>query len=670
MSGALDAAFRIEGPLGQEHLTLEATGTDLSPGGPVEIGRMLRGTTRVTLEGTRNGQAFDIARAVVAGQRVNMTADGRLAIGASDLRATISLSDLGAARRGFGGTIGAEVTLRENGAERAVELQARATGLQAPNPALARLLAGTTLISGRAVQTPGTLLVQEARLANAGLSLAIDGQQRDGRPEMRVAAELRNIALVIPGIEGGARMTGTARDGGNAFALDLALTGPAGLNARIAGSLSKTLQADLRATGGLDIALVNPRIEPRSVQGPGQFDLGLNGPLLLSSVSGTAQVTGAQLVIPERNLRAQNMTAQAQIAGGQATISVVAPLTTGGTASVRGQVDLMPPLQADLTLTLDRARVIERQLFETLVSGQIDVRGALTQGPFLSGSVSLDQTEVRIPRVGLAQPGYIPPDIVHLDESVAARETRARAGIFRGESHGRIRRPARLDLQVDAPNRIFLRGRGLDAELGGTLRLTGTTADLVPIGQFGLIRGRLDVLGTRFTINEGFANLQGDLVPFVRLVASTERAGVTARIVLEGRADSPDIRFESIPELPEEEVVALLLFGRGLQNLSVFQAAQLASSLATLSGRSEGIMEKLRRNLGVDDLDVRTDEDGETSVRVGRYLTENVYTDIEVKPQGDSEVSINIDLTPSLTARGRVDNDGRTGIGLFFERDY
>ncbi len=81
-------------------------------------------------------------------------------------------------------------------------------------------------------------------------------------------------------------------------------------------------------------------------------------------------------------------------------------------------------------------------------------------------------------------------------------------------------------------------------------------------------------------------------------------------------------------------------------------------------------MERLRRNTGLDDLDVRTDEDGETSVRLGSYLTENIYTDVEVSPQGSAEVSINIDLSPSVTARGRIDNEGRAGVGLFFERDY
>jgi translocation and assembly module TamB len=392
--------------------------------------------------------------------------------------------------------------------------------------------------------------------------------------------------------------------------------------------------------------------------------------LNLSSVNGSAQVNNAQLVIPERNLRAANLTGGVQVVAGRAQVNLAGDIATGGTARLQGRIDLMPPLDADLRLTLARVRLVEPQLLETRLTGELQITGGLVTGPSVSGRIDLDDTELRIPRVGLRTRGYIPPDIQHINEAESARLTRERAGILRGESHGRVRRPTPLDLTITAPNRIFVRGRGLDAELGGSLRLTGTSANLIPIGQFGLIRGRLDVLGNRFTLNEGFANLQGDLVPFVRLVASTERNGIIARIVLEGRADAPEIRFESVPELPEEEVVALLLFGRGLQNLSVFQAAQIASSLATLSGRSEGIMEKLRRNLGVDDLDVRTNEDGETSLRVGRYLTENVYTDIEVKPQGDSEVSINIDLSPSLTARGRVDNAGRSSVGLFFERDY
>jgi translocation and assembly module TamB len=31
-----------------------------------------------------------------------------------------------------------------------------------------------------------------------------------------------------------------------------------------------------------------------------------------------------------------------------------------------------------------------------------------------------------------------------------------------------------LDLQINAPGRIFLRGRGIDAEFGGAIRIAGT----------------------------------------------------------------------------------------------------------------------------------------------------------------------------------------------------
>jgi translocation and assembly module TamB len=670
LGGAVQTRLALDGPLGSEALVLDATARDLTVGGPPEVTRLLRGTTEISVQGTRNDLAFTLSKASVQNAALVLSAEGLLDAGASDLRADVTLRNLSLLRTDLAGAVTMSVSAREQGDLRYIALDARTRGLRAGPPAMAQLFAGETTLTARVQQGPAGVLVETARLSNAVLNAEITGKIADGRPDMRLQASLRDLAALVPGIVGAVTVTGTARDTGPAFALDLSLAGPAGFGAQATGSISKELQGDLRITGSTDLALISPRIEPRSVQGPAQFDLTLRGPLALSSVNGSAQVNNVQVIVPERNLRVVGMSGTAQIVAGQANVAVSGDIAAGGSVSLRGTVGLMPPLPADLRVSLTNVLIVEPQLMETQITGDLQISGGLVQGPAISGQLALTDTEIRIPRVGLRTRGYIPPDIVHSNDTESARLTRERAGIFRGESHGRIRRPTPLDLTIEAPNRIFVRGRGLDAELGGTLRLTGTSANLIPIGQFGLIRGRLDVLGNRFTLNEGFANLQGDLVPFVRLVASTERNGIIARIVLEGRADAPEIRFESVPELPEEEVVALLLFGRGLQTLSVFQAAQLASSLATLSGRSEGIMEKLRRNLGVDDLDVRTDEDGATSLRVGRYLTENIYTDIEVSPQGKSDVSINIDLSPSLTARGRVDNAGRSSVGLFFERDY
>ena len=43
-----------------------------------------------------------------------------------------------------------------------------------------------------------------------------------------------------------------------------------------------------------------------------------------------------------------------------------------------------------------------------------------------------------------------------------------------------------LDLTVNAPQQIFVRGRGLDAELGGSIRLTGPLSSPRAVGQFTL----------------------------------------------------------------------------------------------------------------------------------------------------------------------------------------
>ena len=213
--------------------------------------------------------------------------------------------------------------------------------------------------------------------------------------------------------------------------------------------------------------------------------------------------------------------------------------------------------------------------------------------------------------------------------------------------------------------------RGIDAELGGQIRLTGTARNIIPIGQLELIRGRVDLLGRRFTMTEGLIELQGSLVPVIRLVAETQRDNITTRIIIDGEIRDPDITFESNPQLPEEEVLSQLLFGRGLDSISALQAAQLANAIAVLAGRgSEGIVSNLRDSVGLDDLDLTTDEEGDISVRAGKYLSDNLYTDVQVEADGTSKINLNLDVSQELTARGSVGSDGDSTVGLFYERDY
>ena len=63
-------------------------------------------------------------------------------------------------------------------------------------------------------------------------------------------------------------------------------------------------------------------------------------------------------------------------------------------------------------------------------------------------------------------------------------------------------------------------------------------------------------------------------------------------------------------------------------------------------------------------------EEGDISVRAGKYLSDNLYTDVQVEADGTSKINLNLDVSTALTARGSVGSDGDSTVGLFYERDY
>ncbi|WP_375692135.1 translocation/assembly module TamB domain-containing protein [Pseudooceanicola sp. LIPI14-2-Ac024] len=218
---------------------------------------------------------------------------------------------------------------------------------------------------------------------------------------------------------------------------------------------------------------------------------------------------------------------------------------------------------------------------------------------------------------------------------------------------------------------MFVRGRGLDAELRGEINIGGVAGDPRPVGQFDLVRGRLDVLRKRFDLTEGYIAFAGSFDPVIRLVAETTSDEYLIDITIAGSLTAPEVSFASNPALPEDEVLAQLFFGRDISELSTVQAASLAYSIAVLTGNAEGgVVGSIRDTFGLDDLDITQTEDGGTAIRAGAYISENVYADVEVTSTGQSTVSINLDLTDNVRASGKVNNDGDTSIGLYYERDY
>jgi len=227
-----------------------------------------------------------------------------------------------------------------------------------------------------------------------------------------------------------------------------------------------------------------------------------------------------------------------------------------------------------------------------------------------------------------------------------------------------------LNLTVRAPNQVYIRGRGLDAELGGQLSLRGTTADIIPVGQFTLVRGRLSILGKRIDLDEGELAVSGDIDPTFRLVGATSTDDLTIQIITQGRISAPELTLTSSPELPDEEILSQLLFGRALTEISALQAAQMAAAVATLTGGGGDLSGSIRKSFGLDDIDLTTSENGDAALKVGKYLSEKIYTDVTIDSSGKSEINLNLDASKNVTVKGSLSTDGNTSLGVFFEKDY
>lgn len=668
-------------PLGGEFdVTLRAQGTDLAIG-QTQMDNLLRGPSQVDASVLRTTTGTELRHLRIAAGGGTVTAEGRLASTGSAITARADLPDLAVLGAGYRGTLDATARFTGTPADGTLTLDGRADDLAIGQPEADRLLAGRSTLSLRLGVSDRRLEVEDASIANPQITASATGTLTEDQRRIALDARLSTLALLIPAFPGPLTVKGDLTDDGQGYAVDLRAQGPGQIDATATGRLAQDFRtAGLGIRGIAQAALANAFLGERAISGGLSFDLALNGPLRLASLSGPVRLTGGRLSDPALPFSLTDIAATATLSGGTAQVQATSGVSSGGRIGVTGSLGLGSPNPGDLSVILTRLALRDPALYTTTLDGTLQVTGPLTAGPptagpppagpLVAGRLTLDQTELRIPST-LGPSGGLIEGLRHVNEPAPVQATRARAGLT-GQASAPDRSGAtRLDLILSAPSRVFLRGRGLDAELGGEIRLTGPITAIQAAGGFALIRGRLDILARRLTLDRATLAFAGDLIPTLDVLASTAGEDVTASVVVEGRADAPTVRFTSTPELPEEEVLAQLLFGRGIENISAFQAAQLASAVATLAGRGgDGIVGRLRRGFALDDLDVQTDAAGQATVRAGKYLSDNLYSEIEVAPDGRSEINLNLDVRPGVTLRGNLGDDGTAGIGIFLERDY
>lgn len=328
-----------------------------------------------------------------------------------------------------------------------------------------------------------------------------------------------------------------------------------------------------------------------------------------------------------------------------------------GSINIGGNLTLADgELVSDLALELDRAAVIQRRDIQSLASGSLQLTGAWPD-LLLSGDLSLAQLTVNINR--LAGPSA-PQLEIHNEQDL-------------NDLNGGI--PLALDIVIRTDGNATIRGNGINAQMSGELRLGGTLDQLQSDGAMTIESGRVNLLTRNFTLQEGQLRLVDEALN-INIVAVHQRPDVMIEATITGNAEQLELHLRSEPALPEDEIVAQLLFGKSVRNMTPWQALQLASAVNQLGGGdSVDLFQTTRETLGLDRLEVEGPEaEGDAAtLTVGRYLNSRVYLEVdqELGNERDWQGSVEIELTPNLNLETFTGSGGGSGgLELRWRRDY
>lgn len=659
----ITGAFDVEADVTGENMQI----------GIAEVDSLLKGTSKLQTSVKRDTVGTILRSMTLEAQNLSAEASGTLATAGSDVLATLDFTDLRSLGGQYRGRLTGKARLTGTLAEGKIVLDATGRSLGIGNPQADKLLNGDSTVALILALKDGVIKVDSANLTNPQLEARATGVLDGSKQTITLEAKLRNLALLLPEFPGALIVQGTAEQDRSGIALNLKGKGPGQIDATVTGQIAPGFSSgDLAIKGTAQAALANGFIQPRAISGKLGFDLKLVGALQLASLRGPVTLTDGKLADPGLNFGLQGIQATADLSAGKAAITSTMQVSSGGKLAITGTSSLTAPFDGDLVVDIQRVTLRDPDLYEATLNGGVTVKGPLLGGAMIAGKIAMTQTELRVPSTGFGGAGGL-PGLKHKNETKPVRDTRARAGLIAtGKSSATGTATGYgLDIVLSAPSRLFIRGRGLDAEMGGELHLLGNTKSVSPGGSFSLIRGRLDILGKRLDLDEALLQMEGELVPYLHITASTENDGITSGVAIDGPATDPTVRFTSSPELPQEEVLAQLLFGQGLQSLSALQALQLANAVATLAGKGgEGVVSKLRKSFGLDNLDIKTDASGGTSLSAGKYLSKKLYSEVTVDQSGQSQINLNLDVTKSITLRAQAGSDGNAGLGVVLEKDY
>jgi translocation and assembly module TamB len=430
---------------------------------------------------------------------------------------------------------------------------------------------------------------------------------------------------------------------------------------------SAPLSGGIRYNGPAELLWALTGIAKQEVSGPVAIGADFGGRLAHPTLTGVVRANALRYENGEFNTVISQMAVDGRFTQSRFELNRLTARAGDGSLSASGSVGLDPTagFPIDLTATLDKARLANGDDTNATVSGTLHVTNSKANGGLIQGQLTIPQARYQI----VQQPAAAVPVLT---------------GVRRkGEAPVAAAPPSpvpsnwKLDITIRADDRLTVTGMGLESTWRTRMHVGGTSTAPEVTGRLEIVRGTFSFNGRRFTIETGTVTFQGGLTdPALNISADADVEGTTVTINIGGTGQRPQITFSSTPALPQDEVLARILFGSSVTSLSPVQAIQLAAALNNLRpGTGGGLnpLGKLRSVAGIDRLRVLGADKNAgrgTSLAAGKYISSRVYVEVITDARGFTATQLDISLSRALSLLSQAGTFGGSNVSLQYKKTY
>ncbi|MCA1979891.1 MAG: translocation/assembly module TamB domain-containing protein, partial [Thiobacillus sp.] len=328
-----------------------------------------------------------------------------------------------------------------------------------------------------------------------------------------------------------------------------------------------------------------------------------------------------------------------------------------GRIGVRGEADWRNP-RAGLTLDFAQFSATHRSDRQIVVSGTTQLAFAERRLK-LTGKLVADRARLEMPEASRPQ---LSGDVVVVGQP-------------RREPPAAQRIPLALDLVLGLGDDFLFRGGGLDARLGGQLRVFTVNDALRGEGTIQVTKGRYAAYAQTLDITRGVLRFAGPVDnPGLDVLAVRKSPAVTAGVQVRGTVQRPVVTLYSDPPMPDTEKLSWLVLGHGLDNAAQqeFVLLQVAAGALLSQAESVNFQTQLAERLHIDSFDVRAGSGenlGTAIVSVGKRLSSRATLSYEQSLDGLSQV---VKVIYQLSPRVRLEAQAgeQSSFDAFYTREY